>query len=292
MILSTLEKTPKNLPKSRLWPRRPLPCELHVPFRLINDRMDTAERRMSKQTRPLVRYLTGRIKGDIRRYSSGSLRLFNTGDSRRLERIYNSNVDRSSAEFGKLTAREYRMDYQASLEVVKELKRAGKIVIANMFRNIEASIETRVKKAPQVEATLSPANTTAIVAVAGSLLEGGMDRTASVMTATTIFAIRNDVFKSIEEPIYSYLYSAVLDINTCPVCSDLDGMNLTEENYSKTQWIPPIHHLCRCVWVAILERERDKPRRTPSRQTAGGAKRPPFTDYMEKNGYSYDSVRL
>lgn len=70
---------------------------------------------------------------------------------------------------------------------------------------------------------------------------------------------RKDVFDANSSDIYGYEYSALLDSATCSVCSALDGKILNEAAYKKTEYDPPIHYNCRCIWVAIMKDEEDLP---------------------------------
>lgn len=70
---------------------------------------------------------------------------------------------------------------------------------------------------------------------------------------------RKDVFNANAKDIYAYQYSALLDSATCPTCAKLDGKVLNEASYKKTEYDPPIHHNCRCIWVAIMADELDPP---------------------------------
>lgn len=70
---------------------------------------------------------------------------------------------------------------------------------------------------------------------------------------------RKDVFEASKSDIYGYQYSALLDNKTCPTCERLDGKVLSEAEYQRTEYDPPIHFSCRCIWVAIMADEVDPP---------------------------------
>lgn len=70
---------------------------------------------------------------------------------------------------------------------------------------------------------------------------------------------RKDTFAEYENDIYGYQYSAILDANTCSTCEALDGKVLSEADYQRTSYDPPIHFSCRCIWVAIMRDEVDPP---------------------------------
>ena len=244
---------------------------------------------------PLTKYLSGRIADDIKGYTSGDLRLFNAADWREFANIYTKYAMLNSRIFGEMVAAEIGVRYEPSKKLDRSLGAQGKVISRNMFRNIEFSITEQVKQALQKEAeALAEEASARIVATADTLLEGGVKRSSSVLVASTVSQVRNQVFQENTERIRSYLFSAVLDGNQCPICEGLDGMNLSYEDYqkAKSQWSLPIHHHCRCQWVEILKEEIDPPRMNKLRRTSGGVSRPPFAEYMEKNGYDYSSVIL
>lgn len=84
-------------------------------------------------------------------------------------------------------------------------------------------------------------------------------QTASIAVALGINRGRKDVFESFKDEIYGYQYSAILDTRTCPTCGKLDGKVLTQAEYDRTTYDPPIHSGCRCIWVAIMKDELDPP---------------------------------
>jgi len=94
--------------------------------------------------------------------------------------------------------------------------------------------------------------------------------TASVIVGSAINMGRDDVFVSAKEELDSYQYSAILDEVTCATCEDLDGSVVSEEEYRSTEWLPPIHFNCRCIWVAIKKTEEDRPEVTGFPDTPGG----------------------
>lgn len=99
------------------------------------------------------------------------------------------------------------------------------------------------------------------------------------VTAATLVAIgvnkgRKDVFTEYVTDISEYQYSAILDTKTCPICDSLDGSVVDEPEYKRTSFDPPVHHHCRCIWVAILEDELDQPPITGLPDAPGGVTEP------------------
>jgi SPP1 gp7 family putative phage head morphogenesis protein len=98
--------------------------------------------------------------------------------------------------------------------------------------------------------------------------------TTSSLITTSINIGRDDVFQEYQDDIYAYQYSAILDDVVCPICEDLDGSVVKEAEYFATIWMPPIHFNCRCIWVAIMNDEEDKPPFTGLPDAPGGAVAP------------------
>ncbi len=98
--------------------------------------------------------------------------------------------------------------------------------------------------------------------------------TAAVVVAIGVNKGRKDVFTEYVTDISEYQYSAILDPKTCPICDSLDGSVVDEPEYKRTSFDPPVHHHCRCIWVAILEDELDKPPLTGIPDAPGGVTEP------------------
>ncbi len=92
--------------------------------------------------------------------------------------------------------------------------------------------------------------------------------------AIAVNAGRDDVFTTYRDTISKYQYSAILDELTCDICADLDGSIVDESEYRETDWMPPIHLNCRCLWVEIMEVETDQPEITGIPDTPGGVGMP------------------
>lgn len=98
--------------------------------------------------------------------------------------------------------------------------------------------------------------------------------TAAAVVAMGINKGRKDVFNEYKSDVSEYQYSAILDDKTCPICNDLDGKVVDQKEYDRTEWDPPVHHHCRCIWVAILVDEEDQPAVTGLPQAPGGQLQP------------------
>jgi SPP1 gp7 family putative phage head morphogenesis protein len=88
---------------------------------------------------------------------------------------------------------------------------------------------------------------------------GKISLTGGVIVSQAINRARQDVFDEYKDKVANYQYSAILDRKTCPLCEKLDGAVLTEAEYKATRIVPPLHFLCRCIWVAILKTDPNVP---------------------------------
>lgn len=92
--------------------------------------------------------------------------------------------------------------------------------------------------------------------------------------ANSINIGRAATFTAYADKIGRYEYSAILDESTCKTCEALDSSVVTPEDYETTQWQPPIHFYCRCIWIAILVAELEPPEITGLADNPGGQAAP------------------
>lgn len=85
---------------------------------------------------------------------------------------------------------------------------------------------------------------------------------------------RAATFTAYADEIDRYEYSAIMDENTCKTCAALDSAVVDPEEYATTQWQPPIHFYCRCIWIAILKNELEPPEITGLVTNPGGLTAP------------------
>lgn len=114
----------------------------------------------------------------------------------------------------------------------------------------------------------------AIETAFASFIDDKLGYTAAVSIASAINTGRDDVFQTYKTQIKLYQYSAILDERTCPICEELDSTVVDEAEYESTDWLPPIHGGCRCIWVAILSDEEDPPEATGFPDEPGGVAQP------------------
>lgn len=136
-------------------------------------------------------------------------------------------------------------------------------IVEKQLSDLIFKIQTEVSKAQRKDQLSTRLSTGDIIVAVTAMFTDYYQNTIG-LTATAIAAIainkgRKDVFDVAKEKIYAYQYSALLDNRTCPTCEELDGKVLSETEYKNTTYDPPIHHNCRCIWVAILQDEIDPP---------------------------------
>lgn len=116
-----------------------------------------------------------------------------------------------------------------------------------------------------------------ITAVFSAFYTDNIALSAAAVVSIGVNRGRKDVFADNASDISEYQYSAILDTKTCPICDDLDGSVVDEAEYKRTEFDPPIHHHCRCIWVAILKDELDQPTITGLPDKPGGVDEPSLT---------------
>lgn|SRR4030065_519034 len=57
--------------------------------------------------------------------------------------------------------------------------------------------------------------------------------------------------RSIINRAQTAMYSALMDNRTCPLCADLDGTYVKVGSNEYSDYAPPLHNRCRCIWVYI-----------------------------------------
>jgi len=53
--------------------------------------------------------------------------------------------------------------------------------------------------------------------------------------------------------VVRFVWSAILDKKTCPLCRSLDGKVINASDRAFSTFHPPIHQNCRCLWIGICE---------------------------------------
>lgn len=91
----------------------------------------------------------------------------------------------------------------------------------------------------------------ALAGVLGTWFVAKLKATAGSIVSQSVNNGRADVFDGVGKPGDLFQFSGLLDDKICRICSDLDGKVVDFEEYRRTQWKPPIHFHCRCLWILI-----------------------------------------
>lgn len=89
--------------------------------------------------------------------------------------------------------------------------------------------------------------------------ESKIGLTGNILVSQSINRARDDIFQTAKEEIAVYQYSAILDESTCELCESIDGTVLEQAEYDATQYQPPLHQNCRCIWIAIKKDQSEIP---------------------------------
>ena len=158
-------------------------------------------------------------------------------------------------------------------------------IVEKQYSDLIFKVQAEVAKARRKD-QLSKLSIGAVIATVSALFtdfyKEVIGLTAAAIVATGVNKGRKDVFEDSSNDISEYQYSAILDTKTCPICDDLDGSVVDEAEYKRTEFDPPIHHHCRCIWVAILADELDQPPITGLPERPGGLDEPQLSIKIEK----------
>lgn len=91
----------------------------------------------------------------------------------------------------------------------------------------------------------------ALADVLGTWFVAKLKATAGSIVSQSVNNGRADVFDGVGKPGDLFQFSGLLDDKICRICSDLDSKVVDFEEYRRTQWKPPIHFHCRCLWILI-----------------------------------------
>jgi SPP1 gp7 family putative phage head morphogenesis protein len=160
------------------------------------------------------------------------------------------------------------------------LKQQAQSIVDQQFTDILVEVKRAVAEAMRKNQLSTNLSIGDVLQSVGAYISGYfLDKvgyTASASTSIAVNAGRDDVFQSYKTSITRYQFSAILDEVTCDTCADLDGTVVDEADYQSTDWMPPIHFNCRCLWVAILDDELDQPDLTGFPENPGGDSEPDF----------------
>lgn len=242
----------------------------------LTDHFDTLRDDTIKRLRPLLE-----SKG------AAAMDGFTLKDRKGLEGIYADSMLATYTDAKRMAADEIKLrapgDKRKSKKLLKQY--AGAVAdkqYADLTFAITAEVN-RAARAGQLDRTELSVND--LIVLIGSIITkffgDKANITSGVVTSSAINIGRNDAFEEYSDKIYGYLYSAILDSKVCNTCYELDGAVCTVDEYVATQWMPPIHFWCRCIWVAIMKDEIDKPEYTGIPTNPGGEDAPSLSHNHE-----------
>ncbi len=163
------------------------------------------------------------------------------------------------------------------------IKQQAQAIVDKQFSDLLFEIKNAVNQAIRKNQLSTSLSVGDVLSTVGGLISTFYDSkiglTSSIALASAINTGRDDVFQTHRSKISLYQYSAILDETTCPTCEDLDGTVVDEAEYRSTDWLPPIHGNCRCLWVAILDEEDDQPEQTGFPDEPGGTALPQLSEH-------------
>lgn len=277
------------------WRREPTPAETKVNFAGIENKLNSLEAETNRTLKPIWDELAADLKkkldmliseGD---YSKITVKLFDENIKNR----YVKALKESGLEaylYGKNGASdELQVKAPQTPKESKDFFRDNAIAVvdkqlSDLIFKVQAKV-TEGRRKDQLSTDLSVGD---IVAAVGDIIVSYFTDTIS-LTGSTVVSMgvnkgRKDLFDANADEIYGYQYSALLDNRTCPTCEALDGKVLTEAEYKNTEYDPPIHYYCRCIWVAIMKDEMDPPAYTgfPDNEDVAGMLEPSLSRIEEK----------
>lgn len=278
------------LAKSR-WARPLTPAESKVQFSSIVDKLDTMESDFATSIKPIFDSIRADLSAQVTKIlKSGNYKQLNTLTvSPKLAQQYKAALVGAMTDaynYAKTGASdEMGINSPATPNQTRDLiNQQADSVMTKQFADIIFQIVTicnddirKNQLSRETDKTVTLSIATTITAVAGAVSEFYQNKTAdtaSVILATAISIGRMDAFRSNSKNISKYQYSAIMDNTTCAICEALDGTVVDQADYDSTEWQPPIHFSCRCIWVEILDEEDDQPENTGFPESPGGVNAP------------------
>lgn len=143
--------------------------------------------------------------------------------------------------------------------------------LSELETQIHAIIASNARRANLARTQLSVQDTIeAILEAIGLYFTKHAKPGNSLLVSDSINIGRAATFTEYADKIDRYEWSAILDEKTCATCLALDSKVVSPEEYRTTKWQPPVHFMCRCIWVAIRTVEEEKPAITGLPTQPGG----------------------
>jgi SPP1 gp7 family putative phage head morphogenesis protein len=273
------------------WKRPLTPAEGKVNFTGIQRKYDQLEEDFAQTVKPVWDKVRANTVKDLRK-------LLEKGDLKALDSFVIPGLAEYEAELLKsmLDAYSYakvgaadEMERKApanKAETKELLKRQAQSIVekqsADLLFEIRNTVNTAKRKNQLSTTSLSIGDVlTTVGSLFGSFLADKVKLGVATAIAIAVNAGRDDVFTTYRNIISKYQYSALLDDVTCPICEDLDGSVVDESEYRETDWLPPVHLNCRCIWVEIMEVETEQPEITGLPAEPGGTPAPALSKTNE-----------
>jgi hypothetical protein len=272
-----------KLAKSEWW-RELTDPESKVQFSTIEKRANTAEEQLLKDVKPVIEKIsadaTKRLKPLLEEKGANALDGFELKFGDDLKKVMGDQMLDTYSTAKTMAADELKVNAPANKQKSKDLitQHTQAIVdkqFADLLFELKTIVTDAVRKNKLDKTEFSVGDVLSLIATAFlEFYESKEPLTASSLITTAINIGRDDVFQDNEDEIYGYQYSAILDDSVCRICEDLDSSVVPETTYYSTVWMPPIHFNCRCIWVAIMNDEQDKPDFTGLPDAPGGVTAP------------------
>lgn len=278
------------------WRRELTPAEKKVNFTGIDAKANTLEAHFEREAKPIYTLIADGATAKLTKYlEDGAYDKVNEKNliDENLRNQYIKLIKDTSLEayiYGKNgAADEIERKAPATPKESKDFFREQSISVSDkQFADLVFQVQQEVQKGRRKDQLAKNANLSVgeiiakVAAVFATFFSDNIGLTAAATVVTAINLGRKDTFKAHSKDIASYQFSAILDTRTCAICKDLDGRVVGEDEYKRTEFDPPIHHRCRCIWVAILLEELDQPAITGFPVTPGGVSSPSLSTKMDK----------
>ena len=266
------------------WWRELTAPEAKVNFSSIQKKADSAEDKLLNEMRPVFDKIrkdaTDRLKPLIEEQGARALDGFELKYPDELRRVMSDNMISMYSTAKNMAADELKVAAPANKQKSKDLmiehtKAIVEKQYGDLLFNVKTIVTDAVRKNLLDKTELSVGEVIAAISAAFfAFFEEKEPLTAGAIISAAINIGRDDVFMDNAKDVYAFQYSGILDTRICNICKDLDGSVVEEATYYSTKWMPPIHFNCRCIWVAIMEDEEDKPAITGLPESPGGATQP------------------
>lgn len=251
-------------------PREPRGAEVHIQFADVLDRLDGGKKRVAARLRKSKGRMLGALAENLAAAAPGRAHRVSLPLDEDLAAGVRDDLG-DVYRFGRRTVEHERAAQRKGAKppkVPQMVKASGAGTAAEGDDRLQLLADTTVSQfqnqltARAAAAALAAkrkqeaANAAAIAASVEDQPDGWIDRTAGEAANNAISSGRQDEFNAVRDEIDRFIYSALLDENTCGACQEADGKEGTEED------LPEVPNpdcaggdQCRCMWVAVFKDE-------------------------------------